>query len=207
MADDPIALLATGASRLGLSLDQAQHRAFSTYLDELDRWDKVARLTAYRSARSRALHLILESLLLFPLLPPESSPLLDIGSGPGVPGLILRLARPDLRLTLIEANRRRANFLRHVVRTLGLFDVTIHHARAEALAGEPALARSFRVVTLRAVAKVERALSLARPFVAPTGRIILPLPHKGVTGGLPGAVRRVDLTPVLPLSRAFLILG
>lgn len=207
MTGEPATLLTRGASRLGLTLDRAQRQAFATYLDELDRWERVARLTAYTSARGRVLHLILESLLLFPLLPSEPSPLLDIGTGAGVPGLILKLARPDLRLTLVEANRRRANFLRHIIRVLGLSDIAVHQARAEALAGEPALALGFQVVTMRAVAKVERALALARPFVAPAGRIILPLPPRSLTGQLPGTVRRVDLTPGLPLSRAFLILG
>jgi len=206
VGDDPIALLAHGASQLGLALTRTQRRAYATYLAELERWNATARLTSYRSAQGRVLHLILESLLLLPLLPPDPSPMLDIGSGAGVPGLILKLARPPLLVTLIEANRRRANFLRHLVRTLSLSGVTVLQARAELLAEEPGLVGSFRVVTLRAVARVDRALALARPFIAPEGRIILPLPHRLV--GLPrGTVRQVDLTPVLPLRRAFLILG
>lgn len=206
MADDPAALLVRGAGQLGLVLTRTQRLAYATYLAELERWNATARLTSYKSAQGRVLHLILESLLLLPLLPPDPSPLLDIGSGAGVPGLILKLARPNLLVTLIEANRRRANFLRHLVRTLSLPGITVLQARAELLAGEPGLAGTFRVVTLRAVARVDRALALACPFAAPEGRVILPLPHRWVGGSLHGLVRRVDLTPALPLSRAFLIL-
>lgn len=207
MADDPATLLTAAAGQLGLVLTPAQRDAFSVYLAELDRWNDVAHLTAYRTERARVLHLILESLLMLPLLPSEPSPLLDIGSGAGVPGLILKVARPGLEVTLVEANRRRANFLRHITRTLSLQGVTLIQARAETLAGQPGLQGAFRVVIVRAVAQIERALALARPFVGPEGRLIIPLPSRSASRTLPGQVRRVGLTPVLPLVRSFLILG
>jgi len=206
-AEDAEALLRLGAGQLGLSLAPAQRCALLTYLAELDRWNAPARLTAYRTERARVLHLILESLLLLPVLPQDPSPLLDIGSGAGVPGLILKIARPEWRITLLEANRRRANFLRHLIRTLGLSGVSLVQGRAELLAGEPGLRARFQAVTLRAVARLDRAVALARPFVAPAGRIVIPLPKQGPRGPLVGVVREVALTPALPLRRRFLILG
>src|SRR5262249_39782941 len=114
------------------------------------------------------------SLMLLAVVPQPASPVLDIGSGPGIPGLILKLARPEWDVTLVEAARRRANFLRHVVRPLSLPDVTVHGARAEPLASGD-LANRFRTVTMRAVRAVRAAAALARPFLAPTGVLILPL--------------------------------
>lgn len=207
MGDAPIALLDSGVRRLGFALTPAQREAFSVYLAELDRWNDVAHLTAYRTERARVLHLVLESLLMLPLLPQEPSPLLDLGSGAGVPGLLLKIARPDLKVTLVEANRRRANFLRHIIRILSFSEVTVIQARAEALACQPGLRGTFQVVTLRAVTRIERALTLARPFVGPKGRLIIPLPSRATSRTLPGPVRRVGLTPALPLTRSFLIVG
>ena len=73
--------------------------------------------------------------MLLAALPEPASPLLDIGTGPGVPGLILKLARPDWEVVLIEAAQRRTNFLRHVIRQLGVSGVRVVWGRAEALAG------------------------------------------------------------------------
>jgi 16S rRNA (guanine527-N7)-methyltransferase len=175
------------------------------YLDELTHWQRIGGLTAYRSRAARVQHLVVESLMLLATLPEPASPLLDIGTGPGVPGLILKLARPDWEVVLIEAARRRANFLRHVVRRLGLEGVSIHWGRAEAL-GSGALASRFRTVTMRAVATGNAARALAAPFLAPDGALVLPLGPAGA----PGCGTRRELTLAtpgeLPWRRQFLII-
>jgi 16S rRNA G527 N7-methylase RsmG len=73
----------------------------------------------------------------------------------------------------VEANRRRANFLRHVVRRLELADVEVREERAEALGETAGLASAFRTVTMRAVTAAAAGLELARPFLEPTGRLVL----------------------------------
>lgn len=205
---NPWTHLAADVAALGLALDADFESRVRVFLGELGRWGQVARLTGYRTKAERIEHLVLESLLLLAVLPESVSPLLDIGSGAGVPGLILKLARPAWAVTLVEANRRRANFLRHVSRRLGLEAVAVETTRAEALAGAPALRGRFRTVTLRAVASLPRALALARPFLAPEGRIVVSL-GPGAAPAL-GTVREVSLPrPAgrLPLRRAFLIIG
>ena len=92
----------------------------------------------------------------------------DIGSGAGLPGLPIALARPDLRVTLVEPLLRRATFLSEVVEDLGLSHVEVVRARAEELHGQ----RTFDVVTSRAVAPLERLLSWSLPLVAPSGHIL-----------------------------------
>jgi 16S rRNA (guanine527-N7)-methyltransferase len=179
----------------------------ATYLDELDRWQRVGGLTAYRDRAERVRHLVLESVMLLAAAPEPASPLLDIGSGPGIPGLILKLARPGWDVALIEAARRRANFLRHVVRHLGLRGVSVYGQRAEALtSGE--LAGRFTTVTMRAVAAPAQAAMLGLPFLAQAGALILPLgPHSSVPVG--GHTREVSLAipGELPWRRQFLIIS
>lgn len=100
---------------------------------------------------------------------PAGPRVLDLGSGGGLPGLIIAAARPDLDVHLLEATGKKATFLSEAADALGL-DVTVHHGRAEDLAtGE--LARGFAVVTARAVAPMVRLAPLAAPFLAPGGRL------------------------------------
>jgi 16S rRNA (guanine527-N7)-methyltransferase len=101
-------------------------------------------------------------------LVPEGATVCDIGSGAGLPGLVLAIARPDLRITLVEPLLRRTTFLEEVVSALGLDHVEVVRGRAEALHGE----RRFAVVTSRAVAPLERLLDWSMPLVEPEGALV-----------------------------------
>lgn len=100
---------------------------------------------------------------------PEGPRLLDLGSGGGLPGLIIAAARPDLDVHLLEATGKKAAFLAEAAGVLGL-NVTVHHGRAEELA-VGALAGDFSLVTARAVAPMVRLGPLAAPFLAPGGQL------------------------------------
>jgi 16S rRNA (guanine527-N7)-methyltransferase len=99
---------------------------------------------------------------------PEGATVCDIGSGAGLPGLVLAIARPDLRLTLVEPLLRRTTFLEEVVETLALPNVEVVRGRADDLHGQ----RTFDVVTSRAVAPLERLLQWSMPLVAPEGALV-----------------------------------
>ncbi len=99
---------------------------------------------------------------------PEDATVCDIGSGAGLPGLVLAVARPDLTITLVEPLLRRTTFLTEVVEQLELANVEVVRARADALHG----ARRFEVVTSRAVAPLERLLGWSMPLVAPEGALV-----------------------------------
>jgi 16S rRNA (guanine527-N7)-methyltransferase len=116
----------------------------------------------------------LDALSLVPLLAhvPAGGRLVDIGSGGGVPGIPLAIARPDLRVTLVEATQKKARFLAKVSDDLGLANVTVHARRAEDLAAGP-LAGQFDVVTARAVARLARLVPLVAPFARAGGRLLL----------------------------------
>jgi 16S rRNA (guanine527-N7)-methyltransferase len=99
---------------------------------------------------------------------PRGASVADIGSGAGLPGLVVAIARPDLSVTLVEPLLRRTGFLDEVVVGLALANVEVVRARADALHGR----RSFDVVTARAVAPLERLLGWCMPLVAPSGSLV-----------------------------------
>lgn len=101
-------------------------------------------------------------------LMPSDAHVCDVGSGAGLPGLVLALCRPDLSVTLVEPLLRRTVFLQEVVDDLGLERVRVHRGRADSLHG---VAR-FDVVTSRAVAPLERLLDWSMPLVAPEGALV-----------------------------------
>lgn len=105
--------------------------------------------------------------LLADLVPADSS-VADIGSGAGLPGLVLAIARPDLSVTLVEPLLRRTTFLDEVVAELALDRVEVVRGRADSLHGQ----RRFDVVTSRAVAPLGRLLDWSMPLVAPTGALV-----------------------------------
>lgn len=99
---------------------------------------------------------------------PRDAAVCDLGSGAGLPGLVLALARPDLEVTLIEPLLRRTTFLQEAVSELGLSRVQVVRGRADGLHGR----RTFDVVTSRAVAPLGRLLEWSMPLVAPTGVMV-----------------------------------
>ena len=112
---------------------------------------------------------------LAPLIP-DGAPVADLGSGAGLPGLVLAIVRPDLQVTLVEPLLRRTTFLAEVVADLGLNNVEVVRGRAEDLHGS----RRFDVVTARALAPLERLLRWAMPLVDSTGEL---LAMKGSSAG------------------------
>ncbi len=101
-------------------------------------------------------------------LVPEGSTVCDIGSGAGLPGLVLAIGRPDTRVTLVEPLLRRTTFLSEVVEELGLDNVEVVRGRADVLHG----VRGFDVVTSRAVASLETLLDWSMPLVLPHGSLV-----------------------------------
>ena len=99
---------------------------------------------------------------------PQGSTVCDIGSGAGLPGLVVAIARPDLSVTLVEPLLRRTTFLGEVVEALSLTNVEVVRGRADAFHGS----RTFDVVTSRAVAPLDRLLEWSMPLVAPAGALV-----------------------------------
>jgi 16S rRNA (guanine527-N7)-methyltransferase len=123
--------------------------------------------------------LILDALLMLPAIDAatagiETSRLIDVGSGAGFPGLALKIARPDLFVTLVEATGKKVGFLRTCIEELDLVGVEARHARAEDLGHDPAYRGRFDLATARAVAALPTLLELCMPFVRSGGRAFFP---------------------------------
>lgn len=153
----------------GVAPAEAQLEQVSRYLDLLLKWNRRVNLTSVRQPEEIIRRHFGESLFAaHRLLSPEDKlTAFDFGSGAGFPGLPLKIYAPRLRLTLIESQRKKATFLREVIRALGLGEVEVHARRAEELASQAEL------VTMRAVEKYERALPVAAKLVARQGRLAL----------------------------------
>lgn len=111
---------------------------------------------------------VLNCALLADAIPGSVRTLADVGSGAGLPGVVVAIARPDLQVTLIETMQRRTDWLHEVVAELGLENVEVVRARAEALHGS----RSFEVVTARAVAALGKLAGWTLPLVAEHGQLL-----------------------------------
>jgi len=150
-------------------LDEPLLRDILTYIDLLQRWNARTNLTAVRDPRRIVTRHFGESFFLARhLLTRDSAEeVIDVGSGPGFPGIPLKLYARGIRLSLIESQGKKAIFLREVVRALGLAAVEVLNVRSESCTAKA------RLVTLRAVEKIEKALPAARDLVAEGGRLAL----------------------------------
>lgn len=157
---------------LATSLSEAQLRHISIYIDILMKWNSRMNLTAVRQPDELVTRHFGESLFaaeqLFPTSSGEGLRVVDVGSGAGFPGLPLVIWHPELAISLIESNHKKATFLREVVRTLALPHVKVFAGRAEDLAGDLA-----DLVTMRAVERFESALPVSARLLAPGGRLAL----------------------------------
>ncbi len=163
-----IDLLEQGALALGSPLSSHDIRILSLYVEELQRWAQVFNLVSQWDEATLIRTHILDSIAAAPFLP-HCGRLLDLGSGAGLPGLILAIVQPKRHSTLVEVRRKRANFLRHVVREAKIENVDVYERRAESLAKEAAFQRNFQIVISRATWNIPHFLQIARPFVAEDG--------------------------------------
>jgi 16S rRNA (guanine527-N7)-methyltransferase len=170
LQSDPLALLAAGLAALGLELPPAVLGQFQIYLEELKLWNARINLTGLKRDRDIIIKHFLDSLAILPFLDAPAS-LLDLGSGAGFPGLVLKLARPSLALTLVEAREKKAAFLEYLAARLKLTDVRVVQTHLT-----PALARKWEpkvaVVVSRATFSLPRLLELAAPLLAPGGLVL-----------------------------------
>jgi 16S rRNA (guanine527-N7)-methyltransferase len=177
---EPLALLAEGAAALGLELAPAVLGRFQVYLEELKLWNAKINLTALKTDRDIIIKHFLDSLAVLPWLDAAPS-LVDLGSGAGFPGLVLKLVRPALDLTLVEARQKKAAFLEYLASRLRLAGVEVvqtHLTPAMARQWEPKVA----AVVSRAAFPLSRFLELAAPLLA-AGGLALALKGVHLSGG------------------------
>jgi 16S rRNA (guanine527-N7)-methyltransferase len=165
-------ILTAGAGELGFSLTDKQVDALLLLLSELAKWNKKINLTSITSERDMIIKHVLDSLLYIrgfgPALPKQ---LLDMGSGAGFPAFPIKLYCPDMKLTLVESVKKKASFLRHIVRLLGLQGIEVMDKRLEEL--PTSCLQAYDAVTARAFADMPKALAAAAPLLASGGLLVL----------------------------------
>lgn len=165
------------AASIGVQLDGDRLSRLDLYLDLLLEANAQFNLTRITNPDEVEMRLLGDSLALIPLVPSGTRRALDIGSGGGVPGMPIAIARPDIAVTLMDATGKKVRFLAETATAIGAANVTAIQARAEELARDPGHRASYDVVTARAVARLATLVELTLPFLRIGGRAVLP---KGV---------------------------
>lgn len=178
--------LRKGVSLSGQKVSPDQLALMVGHARELSLWNKKINLTAIRDTRAMAEKHFLDTVCVHPLLANEYR-IMDMGTGGGFPAIPLKILNPGMAVTMVDSVRKKVNFLNHVVRTLGLENISAVHARVEDLANDPDHAQGYDAVISRGFADLEKFVALARPMVKPGGRIY----------ALKGDNAKAEITPVL----------
>jgi 16S rRNA (guanine527-N7)-methyltransferase len=158
--------IAEGIEALSTELDRGQIQQLTTLVGLLAKWNRVYNLTAVRDPHEMVMRHILDSLVVLPYL--RGSSLLDVGTGAGLPGLPLAIARPDLDITLLDSSAKKLRFVRQAAAELGLDRVTVAHARMQAY--QPA--QPFAMVISRAVSSLAELYRMTHHLLQNDGRFL-----------------------------------
>ncbi len=161
----PEAALDRGLGELGLELPSDAQEQLMRYARLLGKWNRAYNLTAVRDPLRMVSHHLLDSLAVIPYLPMQDGTLADVGSGAGLPGIPLAIARPHWQVALNDASEKKTAFLRQAAIELRLGNVAVHEGRVEAW--RPAV--RFAVVISRAFAQLAHFIAACRHLVRPGG--------------------------------------
>jgi len=165
--------LETVQTAFGLSLGQHKKQQLLQYFINLHRWNKSINLTGIRDDRTLVYKHLGDSLVLGQYLKKEQKSLLDIGTGPGVPGLVIKIVRPDLYVVLAEAVRKKCSFLRYISSILRPSDLFIEEKRIGPESPPLNIPEGgFDVITSQATGSLKWLFQIARPFLSKAGEII-----------------------------------
>ena len=171
-------VLNASVSRLGLSLNPEQIKQFELYFREMVDWNKRVNLTAIVGYEEVQVKHFLDSLSVFSGFRDGTDTaglrVLDVGTGAGLPGIPLKIVRPEISLALLEATAKKTEFLTYITSTLHLTDTDVLTGRAEELARIGRYRESYDLVVSRAVAPLAVLAELTLPFCLIGGRCILP---------------------------------
>lgn len=171
-----VKLLQEGARSLGVELSGQAVGRLEQYMGELLRWNRSINLTAITQPDEIIAKHFVDSMSIVPLLRPHEH-LLDVGSGAGLPGLVVAMLRDDLPITSVDAVDKKVRFQRHICRLLTLDQVEAIHQRVERLAEQRP--GQFDLVTSRAFRDPFRFMQLAHPLVRPGGRLVAMVANTG----------------------------
>ena len=154
--------LSSGLAEMGLVLPESAQQQLLAFSDLLLKWNKTYNLTALRDPAQVVSYHLLDSLVVLPYV--TEAALLDVGSGGGLPGIPLAIARPALSVRMVDTVQKKTTFLQQAAIQLGLKNVAVDHARVENLQGQ------YAQISSRAFAELKLFVDLTRHLLAPDGR-------------------------------------
>ena len=165
--------LINGAEMLGVRLAEEQAEKLICYLKLLLEWNEKVNLTAISDPEEALTKHFLDSLSIFKtgLIRPGNK-IIDVGTGAGFPGLVMKIAAPSLKVTLLDSLEKRLNFLRAVCSELGITDVSFVHMRAEDAGKDLSFREKYDIAAARAVANMSTLSEYLLPFVKTGGRCL-----------------------------------
>lgn len=155
-------LLASGIAQMNVQVSQEAQQQLLAYVQLLHKWNKVYNLTAVRDPQEMITLHLLDSLSVLPYVNRKN--LLDVGSGGGLPGIVMAICQPDLQVTTIDTVQKKAIFMRQVKGELGLANLQVVHARVEQYKAEP-----FEQIISRAFSELALFVKLTRHLLAKDG--------------------------------------
>lgn len=164
----PESIIKKGFKELSLFHTEEQVRIFTTYLSELKKWNRAYNLTSLKKDEDIVIKHFLDSLLYLKAMPEGSVSVMDVGSGAGFPGIPIKIIRPEIAMYLLEPSRKKANFLIHIIKTLGLDKIEVIEKRVEEVK-----ALTVDVAVTRALFEVKEFLKKASSLVKEGGRLIM----------------------------------
>jgi len=194
----PAGIIKEGAVQLGVNLTPGQIGALVAYLEELLKWNKKVNLTSIDEPREAAIKHFLDSLALCRVLPVGGIEAIDIGTGAGFPGLVLAVARPEMAMALLDPSRKKGSFMKHVIRSLGLSNVSVLEEKVESLVLE--YPGRFGAVFSRAFKDLPLLLPHAAVLLKPGGLLIQSLGPGSLWEPTPGWEAVRDESVSLPFS-------
>ena len=200
---EPDEAIDLAARSFELSFSYEQVSRLQQYVDLLTDWSDRVRLISRNDRNFIWERHILDCLSLVPHLPGDG-PLLDLGSGAGLPGIVITIMRSDLEVYLLEPTRMKNLFLQEAITALGLQNAFAIRYRAEHLVEDSSFSGKFLIGTARAVARLPQLWNWAEPFLAPHGVLIS---MKGpdslceFTNGVPHHIYATETSLTLPITR------
>lgn len=184
--------LAEGLGQLGISLSAERQQKLLDYIALLQKWNRVYNLTAIRGPEEMLSHHLLDSLAVLPWVGPGR--LIDVGTGGGLPGVPLAIAKPELQVTLLDSNHKKTTFLRQACIELGLGNVTVTCQRVDSYAPQ----QPFDMVISRAFSDLVEFVELSARLCRPGGELLAMkgiYPHDEL-GRLPSEFSRNEVVAI-----------
>jgi 16S rRNA (guanine527-N7)-methyltransferase len=170
--DQAILSLGKKVRHWGVELNVSQLAQFDIYKNELLQWNAKTNLISENSSRAIITRHFLDSLTALQFIQQPNARIIDVGCGAGFPGLPLKIALPTVALCLLETNRKKVSFLKHMIRLLNLADTFVLHDRVENIITTDLWKEKFDILISRAAFKLSELLPQGEYFLSPGGKLI-----------------------------------